>query len=96
MARRVGKGGKGLERTADLTEVVAAIDGSHSMVSFEEAPALAIALTEAISDGCGGEAALSGSAFLVLGSALHRLGRRATGAAAGMGTWASPTFECRE
>ena len=65
-----------------MTEVVAAVDGSHSTVSFEEAPMLATALTEAVSDGCGGEAALSGSAYLVLGSALHRLGQRASNAAA--------------
>ena len=30
VARRVGKGGKGLERTCDLTEVLAALDGSNS------------------------------------------------------------------
>jgi hypothetical protein len=95
VARRVGKGGKGLERTCDMTEVLAAVDGSHSTVSFEEAPMLATALTEAVSDGCGGEAALSGSAYLVLGSALHRLGQRAANAPANMGTsmgtWASHT-----
>ena len=82
-----------------MTEVVAAVDGSHSTVSFEEAPMLATALTEAVSDGCGGEAALSGSAYLVLGSALHRLGQRASNAAAGMGTgmgtWTSQKMRAR-
>ena len=34
VARRVGKGGKGLERTCDMTEVVAAVDGSHSTVRY--------------------------------------------------------------
>ena len=34
VARRVGKGGNGLERTCDMTEVVAAVDGSHSTVRY--------------------------------------------------------------
>jgi hypothetical protein len=78
VARRVGKGGKGLERTCDMTEVLAALDGSHPSLTLEEAPARASALTQAIADGCGGEAALTASAYLILGSALNRMGQRAS------------------
>ena len=78
VARRVGKGGKGLERTCDMTEVVAALDGSHPSITLEEAPGRARALTQALGDTCGGEAALTASAYLVLGSCLHRLGQRAS------------------
>mmetsp|Transcript_499 Transcript_499/g.437 ORF Transcript_499/g.437 Transcript_499/m.437 type:complete len:444 (+) Transcript_499:3-1334(+) len=79
VARRVGKGGKGLVRTCDMTEALAAIDGSHSSVSVEQVPAMVSALTDAVTDECGGEAALTGSAYLILAVALHRLGQRASG-----------------
>jgi len=49
------------------------------------------ALTDAVTDECGGEAALTGSAYLILAVALHRLGQRARGegmeAEAGGGGW---------
>jgi len=37
------------------------------------------ALTDAVTDECGGEAALTGSAYLILAVALHRLGQCASG-----------------
>ena len=81
VARRVGKGGQGLVRTCDMTEVVAAVDGSHPSLTLDEASERATALTEEIEEGCGGEAALTASAYLVLGSALHRISKESNGAA---------------
>jgi hypothetical protein len=81
VARRVGKGGKGLVRTCDMTEVVAAVDGSHPSMTCEEAADRAAVLTEEIKEGCGGEAALRGASYLVLGLALHQLGTESNSAA---------------